>query len=1033
MPVVRKILPVIFILFLLVIQQVVAQKPVSFEYGNRKYSRAYELFEKEKYGAAQKYFTKVITDFENKDSELKTKAQYYSAICAINLFNEDAEYLMTQFIGQHPETYLARRGLFELAKYKYRTKSYHEAIDYFEKVDRLYVDDDELAEFYFFSGYSYFKINDYKNAALAFYEIKDTQTKYTSPAIYYYGHIAYENKNYETARQEFLRLEKDKTFGPVVPYYIVQILYVQEKYDEIIEYTPPLLANAIPRRASELAKFLGDAYFRKGRYSDAISPLEKFMEEKKNISRRDRYELGFCYYKSKEYEKTINYLEKAVGPKDELSQNSYYVLADCYLVTDKKNKARMAFSFASQLDYVPDIKEDALFNYAKITYELSYSPFNEAISSFNAYIESYPYSSRLDEAYDYLVMAYMNTKNYRDALASLEKITEKSDRMKKAYQKVAFYRGLEYYNDLKFEKSIDLFDKSLQFARFDSKIKARTYYWRAEAYYRTEKYEPAKSDYNKFMLTPGAFGLSEYEMAHYNLGYVNFNLKDYTSSSRWFRKFIGLKGAKNRGIKGDAYNRIADCYFISTDYLKASEYYQKTIDLGVQGVDYALFQKAFSMGLLKDQQEKIDLLSQLLNNYSKSSYLDDALFEKGKVYIILDKPEQALLNYQKILDKHPNSSYVPKAMVQMGLVHYNTGNSNEAISFYKKVIENYMGSNESKNALTGLKNVYIEMNDVKSYFDYTRNLGEFAKISTSEKDSLTYISGENLYMSGDCEKAAKVLGDYINEFENGSFLLNAHFYKAECEMKLGNQDDALVSYEYIIDSPVNNFTVRALRYASNILFEKKDFTGAVEYYALLEKYADNDNDLLNALTGQMRCYYLLKDYEKTIINAENLIGSGGISEEKSREAYYKMGLSYYALKEMEEARNSFRQISSEIKSEVGAESKYHVAEISFELGEYEEAEKVVMEFIDQNSPHAYWMAKIFLLLSDISVRKDDLFQAKHTLLSLLDYYTVEGDGIIESAKEKLKIIEQLEEDQMEEDSLDEELETSDQKPETRNQ
>jgi hypothetical protein len=98
------------------------------------------------------------------------------------------------------------------------------------------------------------------------------------------------------------------------------------------------------------------------------------------------------------------------------------------------------------------------------------------------------------------------------------------------------------------------------------------------------------------------------------------------------------------------------------------------------------------------------------------------------------------------------------------------------------------------------------------------------------------------------------------------------------------------------------------------------------------------------------------------------------------------------------------------------------------LGEYEKAEKEVFEFIDQNSPHAYWMAKIFLLLADVSVQKNDLFQARHTLISLLDYYTVKDDGIIELAKEKLKIVEELEENGMEKDTV-----TSAQNPEPSNQ
>ena len=45
---------------------------------------------------------------------------------------------------------------------------------------------------------------------------------------------------------------------------------------------------------------------------------------------------------------------------------------------------------AASLDFDDEIKESALFNSAKINYELSYSPFNETLNSFDKYIASYP-------------------------------------------------------------------------------------------------------------------------------------------------------------------------------------------------------------------------------------------------------------------------------------------------------------------------------------------------------------------------------------------------------------------------------------------------------------------------------------------------------------------------------------------------------------------------------------------------------------------------------------------------------------------
>ena len=162
------------------------------------------------------------------------------------------------------------------------------------------------------------------------------------------------------------------------------------------------------------------------------------------------------------------------------------------------------------MDYDQRIQEDALFNYAKLTFELSYNPFNEAIRGFNTYLAYYPTSDRVDEVYNYLVMAYLQTKNFSMALESLEKIKYKDEKIEAAYQKVAFYRGLELYNNLRFIEAVDIFDKSLKYEKYDSGIRARTYYWLGEAAYRSGDMEMANMYFNEFMQDPVSRNLKEY-------------------------------------------------------------------------------------------------------------------------------------------------------------------------------------------------------------------------------------------------------------------------------------------------------------------------------------------------------------------------------------------------------------------------------------------------------------------------------------------------------------------------------------------
>jgi tetratricopeptide (TPR) repeat protein len=156
---------------------------------NRDYQKGVELFEKQKYGAAYKYFRKVIDENNNEKSLQKSNAEYYSVLCAIQLDNDDAEILLDHFVTNNPESQYINNAWFEMAKYKYSKKNYKHACQYFEKVNTYLLSGDEKAEYFFKKGYCYFQIRDYSKARVAFFEIKDIDTKYLPSIIIRIQHI----------------------------------------------------------------------------------------------------------------------------------------------------------------------------------------------------------------------------------------------------------------------------------------------------------------------------------------------------------------------------------------------------------------------------------------------------------------------------------------------------------------------------------------------------------------------------------------------------------------------------------------------------------------------------------------------------------------------------------------------------------------------------------------------------------------------------------------------------------------------------
>lgn len=1013
---------ILILSFLLVVSlNSYSQKTIFNSDPDKEYKTGLELFEKQKYGVAQKHFLNAIELYGDRKVEFKANSEYYSALCAIELFNLDAEYKISRFIAEHPENSKVNAAYFHMGKFQYRQKKYKPAIKWFLKLNKDKLNDEELAEYYFKLGYSYFRTKKYDKAGSAFFEIKDQNTKFTGPAIYYYSHIAYQNKNYETALQGFKRLSENETFAPVVPYYITQIYYLQGKYDEVLEYAPPLLESASKKRAPEIAKVIGDSYYKKKDFSNALEYLQQHADSKKAL-RKDYYQLAYCYYILEQYDSAAVNFEKVFTETDKLAQNAYFHLADCNIQLDEKNKARLAFEFASKLDFDPEIKEEALFNYALLTYELYHSPFNEAIGAFHEFIDLYPNSNRLDEAYNFLVMAYLYTSNYKEALSSLEKISDMDHGMKEAFQKVAYYRGLELFNNLKYQEAVETFDKSLQYPGYNRGIKAQANYWKAEAYYQLEEYEKAIGSYNEFLLTVGAFQLDEYNLAHYNIGYSYFKLKDYPNAIQWFRKYIGFtKGELSKQL-ADTYNRIADSYFISRTYWVAIENYDKAIEIGLIDKDYALFQRGFSLGLLIRPEKKITTLQRLLDEHPESAYTDDALFEMAKGYMDLQKTDQAFERYVKIVDEYPSSSYVKKSLVQLGLLAYNNDQNQEALKYYQRAVAEFPGTNEAKNALTGIKNIYVDLNDVDAYFAYVNSLGEFADISLTEQDSLTYISAEKLYMAGDCEKSILQFNDYLTKFSEGSFVLNSHFYLADCLYKRGNVEGALKSYNYVIDKPKNTFSEQALMAAAEMNYDMGNFEAALENYNKLDQVAEVNSHLIESRVGQLRANYHLNDYKKVIESADKVLHTDKVSEEIKREARYKKGKALYANKNYELALDEFRIISEEVNSSEGAESKYMICDIYFNDKQYKVAEQEIFDFAAQNTSQEFWLAKSFVLLADIYLQNGDQFQAKHTLKSIIDNYDPQAkDDIVKIATEKYNALvedEKLKLKQAESDTLE---------------
>ena len=988
-----------------------SQKTVDYTDKDGKFKASVDLFNKKMYGSAQQSFRELIRSYGDADSDIKTDAEYYSAICALELFNNDAEYQITSFIDNHPESPRLNSAYFQLAKFKYRQQKYGPTIKWLKKVDTDELNNEELAEYYFKYGHSAFVKEDYETAAKMLGEIKDAQTKYSVPAKYFYSHIQYFNKNYETALEGFDELKDNDLFRSFVPYYISQILYLQGKYDEVVKYAPPLLDSAGTKRVPEISRVIAESYFRLQKYKEALPYLKKYFEltPKENLNRSDFFEMGFLNYKVNNFKEASKNFEKVTAEKDSISQNANYLLADCYLRTNDKTKALNAFYAASQYDFYPDLKEESMFNYAKLTYELSFSPFDQTINAFTDFINAYPKSDNIDEAYDYLGRVLYSSKNYKAALDAMESIKNIREDVREIYQRIAFFRGIELFKDGKYEQAVILFDKSLNNSKADKNIKAEAIFWKAESYYRLKRFSDALKYYNDFVLSSGAYDKPEYPVAHYDIAYCYFKMDKYKDAIKWFRKYADMAADKGGSkMLDDANNRTGDCYFVSRKFDYATDYYGKTINSGRFDVDYALYQTAICDGLQGKYNEKIIMLSQLINDHPKSAYVDDALFERGNAYMNISENEMAVTDLTQLIDDYGKSPYVPNAHITLGLIYFNMSKYDDSRSQYQYVVDNYKGTPYFDEAMQALKTIYVNQGNVEDYSAYLDKKGLSKYLSESEADSLTYVAAEKVYMEGKFSDAIPLFDKYTNKFPDGRYLINADFYRGESYLKTGDKDKAYTDYEDVVHRPPSQFTELALVRLCDLTYEKEEWKKSLIYFTELYDRAELKTNISKALSGMMDVNYKLGNYDLSRQAAIELLKTAKLNPEQKAQAHYYIAMSFYKTEKFDNAMDEFTMLANDPMRKEGAEAKFRIIQIHYRQKKYDKVENEVFDFAKTNTPHQYWLGKSFILLAGVYAQKENFVQAKATLQSIIDNYSKDDDGIKEMAKAKLEQVEAME-------------------------
>ena len=981
------------------------QRSFQYDAADRLFSEGKDFFEMKNYpGCADKLeaYKKVATN-----SGLIQEAEYMLAYIAYVQGKENVAEMLEAYLKAYPDSRHGDEACLLIGTSYFEREDYVKAQNWLAdaRVDAL--SDEQKEVLYYRLAYSQMQNGDLNTAQDNFTIVSDFGGEYSQASTYYIAYINYATGKYDEALKDFSRLRRQNEYSEQANYYIAQIHYIEDRHNEVVRLTERLL-RTYPNsdNNTELYRIAGNSYYQLGNRNKAISMLRKYVSSVEEPTRGELYLLGVSEYNEGNYQETVDVLSQTISDEDMLTQNASLYLGQAYLRLEDKRNARMAFDHAGSLTFNRKTQETALYNYALMIHETSFTGFGESVKVFEKFLNDFPESEHSDKVNDYLVEVYLTSKNYEAALESIKKIRRPSVKILEAKQNIMFQLGNQAFMNMNMNEAINYFDQAIELGNYDSDARANAYFWRGESYYRLGRYSDAISDYNAYqnIARLGTSGTSS--LVYYNLGYCYFKRQDFDQALLSFRRYVSLEKDQGTNSYADAFNRIGDCLYYDRRFAEANDNYSRAMALKPSSADYAMYQKGTVLGLQKDYRGKIQMLTRLINEFPESQYTDDAYFERGRSYVLLDMNNEAASSFNTILDKYPQSSFAPKAGVQLGLLYYNENKLDNAIAAYKRVINGYPGSEEAKVAIQDLKSVYIDKNDISSYASYINSLGGGSniRIEVSEQDSLTYIAAERLFLRGDFSGALNSMTNYLKSYPAGAFSSNANFYLAKIAFDRKNYAEAKRLFAIVLNSGDTKFREESLARKSEVEYLEKDYSSAIITFRELQRVAESRENREAAKLGIMRCAQYTGNETEALDAANELLKETNLSPEIEGEARYLRAKSYLKLGDTEKALSDFSALSKDTRTVYGAEAKYQLAQLYYNKKDNARAEKELLNFLENGTPHQYWLARGSILLADIYIDKGDSFQARQYLTSLKRNYSggEDIDRMIENRLEKIK-------------------------------
>lgn len=822
---------------------------------------------------------------------------------------------------------------------------------------------------------------------------------YRDAATFYRAYIQYVKGNYGEAKRGFEQCDTNTMPGEMADYYLAQIAYKNEDYQKSTSLARALLQRSrVPAEyRAEASRVLGESLFMTGNVEGAVAPLREYVAMTDTPAISSLYVLGIAEYRSGDYAAAVKSLRPVTADDSAMGQNAYLYIGQALLHLGDTDGAILAFDRALRMTHDNDAKEAAYYNYAVAKYSGASVPFGSSVATFEDFLRQYPDSKYADDVRSYIITGYVTDNNYEAALAAINRVPRPNDAVLAAKQQVLYTLGARCLAAGNADAAIPLLSEAYGLRGRNSEIGAETALTLGEAYLRTGENSKAVDLLKTYL---GGRSTSNFPIARYDLGYAYMGLRDYDAARPYFEMVAKNPGNLGSDIAADALTRLGDCHYYRRQWQQAADAYSRAYSMNPSAGDYALFQQAVMQGYAGNFGAKLSGLQNLQSQFPTSALIPDALLEMTEAQLRTGDTDAAIGTWQRLIDEYPATSQGRSAYLQLASTQANGNDEAAAIETYKTLIKRYPTSDEGRQGAEMLKRIMASRGELDGYLAFIDGVENAPRLDATEADNLAFEYAQKSFLdNGDVTLLRRYYDRYGLE---GAGSMQTVAYLMEDASDAGRQDEAYCYASQLISRwPDNSAAEQAYAIAGEYEFVRGNGEEALKNWKELERRASTPAMTNKARMGIMRVARDLGRPDDLAEAAAAVLSSSTLGAGDKTEARFSQGLACQLKGDSKAAMQAWKELAPLTDRLYGAKAAVYLAQAQLDAGDNAAASATAETFVNSGTPHAYWLARGFIVLADAYRAQGKTNEANDYLKALRENYPGTEADIFSMIDERL--------------------------------